>query len=101
MEGSGIEAQPGKMSESRHLEVVLVPGTWARGLPFIRLFFPGKQPWFDRQSKFTQTLMQTGEECGFSTKIYVFEWSGENSICARAEASERLAAQIEKTSGLV
>jgi hypothetical protein len=82
-----------------------VHGTWPRGL-FFQLFpalrFLGRAKrtpcWFERGSNFRIGLCSKLKDKGTSYKFIVHEWSGANSILARAKAAKDLAARLRALS---
>jgi Alpha/beta hydrolase family len=90
------ELQPKLKAKKRC--IVLVHGTWARGL--IRAFIPswsrifGKGSyWFDRGSDFCEQLYKAqGDDV--DVDIATFDWSGNNSVLDRAAAASELAAYL-------
>ena len=79
-------------SPSRTLQVVLVHGTWGRGLFRFR---PIAQ-WCQEGSLFRYGLLRSfeGATPGVYPSISVFGWSGANSIIERAKAADELAVHL-------
>jgi pimeloyl-ACP methyl ester carboxylesterase len=97
-------------SEPTHYSIILVHGTWARGM------FPAQarpisesahsdeiehkpaSRWFDRGSPFRNQLVEAlnRKVLVYSYDIRSFEWSGTNSFAARWRAATGLAADIKK-----
>jgi putative serine esterase DUF676 len=102
--------------EPKHYSIILVHGTWARGLFPVRPQ-PISDPmgtdkvdhspatarapyWFDRGSYFRNQLVEAlnMRVLTLSYDIRVFQWSGGNSFMARRRAAVELAEDIKKIS---
>jgi hypothetical protein len=97
-------------SEPKHYSIILVHGTWARGMfpaPASPISDPAHSDeidhrpasrWFDRGSPFRNQLVETlnRKVLVYSYDIRSFEWSGTNSFMARWRAATDLAADIKK-----
>jgi hypothetical protein len=86
--------------EDADLLIVLVHGTWGRGMFPSDVTSSGKrkQPrWFEPESRFRTSLRWQLSESPSQIAYAVdsFEWSGSNSFIERAEAAERLAVRLD------
>jgi hypothetical protein len=80
--------------------VALVHGTWPRG--FIRWIVPAwskvfgdKIAWFDEGSDFRTELLYRASRDEVDVEFLPFEWSGNNSVLARATAATQLSAVLK------
>jgi hypothetical protein len=78
------------------LDIILVHGTWGRG------FFRRRSiaPWCSENSTFRNGLLRCLNDAmpSAQSSISVFNWSGANSILARAKAADELAAFLKSIS---
>lgn len=77
-------------TEGKPLKVVLVHGTWGRGLLFKRAKHDPRL-WFSPESNFSERLLAALKAHGFSANITSHHWSGANSFKHRSRAAEELA----------
>ena len=84
------------MAEATQLNIVLVHGTWGRGvLPCFRTSIAN---WCRTDSSFVRELRTAilSELPGVEPTIEPFSWSGRNSVFARKEAAGRLAERLSQ-----
>ncbi|MBR0831349.1 hypothetical protein JQ596_38170 [Bradyrhizobium manausense] len=75
------------------LNIILVHGTWGRGflIPKTRRHKDIRRlRWFEEQSDFRTSLEERLKLSGTEAKLQIFEWSGANSVRARAQAASEL-----------
>jgi hypothetical protein len=76
------------------ISVLLVHGTWARGI-FFRSGKVSPKQWFAPNSAFSQRLREAIRGVGFESNIKSFGWSGSNAFIARGDAPSKLVEQLQ------
>jgi hypothetical protein len=77
------------------LSVILVHGTWGRGI-FVRTDRPWLGPpyWFNKASPFRKRLEEELSKRDVTPQIKCISWSGSNSVFARSAAASKLRDQL-------
>ena len=80
------------------IEVILVPGTWARGhFGFLRNRHKTRDAhWFEKDSTFSYRLTAALNDLEIHSHIECHDWSGANSVRHRYDAATRLSALVER-----
>src|SRR5207342_3517803 len=78
------------------VNVTLVHGTWARGLPGLKREPSGdsRPKWFEPGSAFYNGLLDALNRAGFQAELKNLDWSGANSILSREWAARELAEML-------
>src|SRR5580704_10134742 len=88
----------GSENADASLRVILVHGTWGRGI-----LVPTDEPWvgtywFNEGSQFRNNLEGKLKERGVVPQIEFIPWSGSNSILARSRVADTLRAHLDSSS---
>src|ERR1700719_4103537 len=89
------------MKSARHYMIILVHGTWGRGLfQFSAISFMSrrwrKSRWFEESSAFYQQLTKQISSRHISHNVCSFLWSGANSVLSRDQAAKQLASLLDR-----
>lgn len=79
----------------RMIQITLIHGTWARGLPtFARMRTAHRAKWAREGSSFRSSLNWQLDQQGIPHAMDTFEWSGANSFLERDDAARDLAQRL-------
>ncbi len=82
--------------QPRHVRVIMVHGTWARGFWRPTPYRPGSPRWFEKGSKLEWQVQALLVGLGYTPIVEEpLLWSGRNAFFDRGEAAQRLAAKLK------